>query len=80
MLFEPLGIEHGVVNEGAHRAKNDVIECLAMARNYQNTVLGRGRLTVDSFPTEEELQDRLTKRHSSAPDGKLGSRLEGEVL
>jgi oligoribonuclease (3'-5' exoribonuclease) len=34
-FFESIGVEHGVVNENQHRAKDDVIETLAVARRYR---------------------------------------------
>lgn len=37
-FFEELGIEHGIENEGQHRAANDVREVLEVARRYRDYV------------------------------------------
>lgn len=37
-FFDELGVEHGVENEGQHRAANDVREVLAVARRYREYV------------------------------------------
>lgn len=37
-FFESIGVEHGIVNENQHRAKDDVIETLAVARRYREWV------------------------------------------
>ena len=37
-FFEDLGIQHGIENEGQHRAANDVREVLAVARAYREYV------------------------------------------
>lgn len=37
-FFEDLGIQHGIENEGQHRAANDVREVLAVARRYREYV------------------------------------------
>lgn len=37
-FFESLGVQHGIENEGQHRAANDVREVLAVARRYREYV------------------------------------------
>jgi oligoribonuclease len=38
MLFTPLGVEHGVVNSGQHRAENDIRWSIDVARAYASHI------------------------------------------